>query len=46
MPRETLNLQRVSVLLQAYSAELIELDENDLIRIESVLKHSLKAITP
>lgn len=46
MPRETLNLQRVSALIAAYDAGLVDLDETDLAKIETVLKHALKEISP
>ena len=46
MPRETLNLMRISALIAAYDAGLVDLDESDLLKIENVLKHGLKEITP
>jgi len=46
MPREILNLMRISALIAAYNAGLVDLDESDLLKIEHVLKHSLKEIGP
>ena len=42
MPKEELNLERVSLLIQAYQAGLIVLDEADRHDISTVLKHPLK----
>lgn len=45
MPPEPLNLMRISVLIGAYNAGLVDLDETDLAKIEIVLKHALKEIS-
>ena len=46
MPKEELNLERASLLIQAYQAGLIVLSEVDRRDISVILKHPLKEITP
>jgi hypothetical protein len=43
MPPETKNHRRISLLIQAYAAGLVDLTEADKKDIATVLKHPLKA---
>lgn len=42
MPSEAVNKSRISLLIQAYEAGLVELTEEDKAKIKKVLNHPLK----